>query len=131
MCGKRFAHLGSHLWHRHGVLSRDYKEEFDLPFTMSLIGSEVKRKKQEHFEEHREEYVKNLLKGGKKYQFKKGDRKGEGRRVSESERKKLIERIEGVNKKKKGKLESCPVCKMTFFHLESHLFNKHRLLKIK
>jgi hypothetical protein len=126
ICGKVFQHLGSHLFHGHGVTAREYKEEYGLPYNMALISDEVYRKKSEAFNERREEYLKNLTKSGKKYQFKKG---ADGhRRISEYEKKRYVARILDVNKRKK-KMEACLVCKMTFNHMESHLYNKHGLLK--
>jgi len=129
ICGKKCKHLGAHLWHAHGVLAREYKEEFGLPFKMSLISKEVMAKKSEAFEKDREKYIKNLAKAGAKYQFKKGQ--SGYRRVSEYEMKKVIARINDVNAKKKSTLTPCPVCNMQFNHMESHLFNKHGLIQVK
>ncbi|HEC32778.1 MAG TPA: hypothetical protein ENI63_00780 [Candidatus Kaiserbacteria bacterium] len=128
LCGKLYDHLGSHIWHGHHITAREYKEEFELPYNMSLISHSVYLKKSEAFEKHREKYVKNLLKNGKKYQFKKGC--SGVRRISQHERNTILERIEKVNKSKR-KLILCPVCRMKFYHLESHLFNKHKMLSVK
>lgn len=127
ICGRVFRHLGSHLWHRHGVLAKEYKEEYGLPFREALISTDIYEKKRNKFELDREKYLKNLLRGGKKHQFKKGN--SGVRRVSALERQRFIKRIEGVNKRK-GKLLPCPVCRMKFYHIESHLFNKHRLIRV-
>lgn len=127
ICGKLFNHLGSHIWHKHKVLTREYKTEFGLPYKMTLITSEIKQKKQDAFEENRDVYVANLKKAGKKYQFVKG-RTGQ-RRISEHERKTTLERIENYNANQRP--EKCPVCNMIFEHLDSHLANKHKLLRIK
>ena len=127
MCGRRFKHLGSHLWHGHQVLAREYKEEFGLPYNTALISNEIKAKKQVAFEEYREKYVKNLIRAGKKYQFRKGHTGL--RRISEQERVTIVKRIKEVNKRKKV-LQPCPVCKIQFNHLESHLYNKHKLIKV-
>ena len=128
ICGKRYDHLGSHIWHGHKITAREYKEEFGLPYNIALISDTIEQKKSAAFEKHREKYVKNLLKNGKKYQFKKG-RLGI-RRISQHERDVIMKRIRNVNKNKK-ELVSCPVCKMKFNHVESHLFNKHQMLLIK
>ena len=122
ICGKKYSHLGSHIAHGHKMLARDYKIEFELPYNTSLISSEVKLKRQEAFELHREKYLKNLFKDGEKYRFKKG-RTGQ-RRISQGERTTFIKRINEVNKNRQP--EQCPVCKMVY----SHLYNKHKLLKI-
>lgn len=127
ICYKKYSHLGSHIRHKHKILAREYKEEFGLPYKMALISNEIYLKKKEAFEKDADKYLANLKKG-KKNQFKKGHTGL--RRISEHERKVNLERILAVNKKKK-KLEQCPVCKMLFNHVESHLANKHKLLKIK
>lgn len=127
ICGKEYFHLGSHIWHAHKIRAREYKEEFGLPYNMALITSEIKIKKQEAFEEHRDKYMQNLLKAGKKYYFVKG-RTGQ-RRISENERKTILTRINEVNANRKP--EPCPVCKMIFDNVASHLANKHKLLIIK
>jgi len=83
ICGKRFNHLGSHIWHRHKITAREYKEEFGLPYKMALISTEVKLKKQDAFEKDREKYLVNII-NNKKWQFKKG--KSGIRRISQRER---------------------------------------------
>jgi len=129
ICAESFNHLGSHIFHKHGITAREYKEEFSLPFKMALISEQVYQKKKDAFEEHREKYLKNLTESSKQYQFKKGQ---DGhRRISDHERTVICERIKGVNEKRKGKLEPCPICKTQFEHLASHLFNKHHLIQVK
>ena len=128
ICGKRYDHLGSHIWHGHKITAREYKGEFELPFKMALISDTLRDKKRIAFQKHREKCLKNLLKGGKKYRFKKGH--SGVRRISEHERKVLLARILDINKRKE-KLELCPVCRMKYNHLESHLFKKHKMLLIK
>lgn len=127
ICGKSFNHLGSHIWHGHKILAKEYKEEFGLPYKMALISSEVKLKKQDAFELRRDEYLENLKKGGTDHQFVKGQT-GQ-RRISKQERETNLERIKNYNAERKP--EPCPVCHMVFDHLDSHLANKHKLLRIK
>lgn len=126
ICGMKYKHLGSHLWHTHKILARDYKERFGLPYNYSLISETVKEKKHDHWEENKDKYIKNLTKVGSKYQFKKG-RTGQ-RRISQKERETILKRILEVNKNRKP--EQCPVCKMIFKNVNSHLYNAHKLLKI-
>jgi len=128
ICKKRYHHLGSHIWHGHHILAREYKEEFELPFKIALISDTIYEKKRLAFEEHRERYLKNLTVSGKKYQFKKGH--SGVRRISQHEREIIVERILKVNKSK-SRLEQCAVCRMKFNHLESHLYNAHKLISIK
>ena len=97
---------------------------FGLPYNEALISMEIYLKKKEAFEKRKAYYLKNLKKG-KKYLFKKG--RGKSRRISESERKRLIKRIKEINKNRK--LELCPICKLKYYNLDSHLFNKHKLLR--
>ena len=125
ICNKLFRHLGSHIARGHKMTARAYKTEFELPWNMPLITQEIIEKKRIAFELDREKYLKNL---SKKYQFKKG--KNGHRRISATEREKFIKRMAEVNKRH-GKLQQCPVCRMKFNHLESHLYNKHQLLKVK
>ena len=126
ICGRSFKHLGSHLWHGHHVLAREYKEEFGLPYNMSLITDEIKEKKSDATLHWKETFKENF-KNSKKYQFKKG--KPGIRRISQHERETILARINEVNKKRKP--EPCPVCKMIYPNVDSHLANKHKLLRIK
>lgn len=127
ICNKSFHHLGSHIFHGHGITAREYKTEFELPYKMALISDEIWKKKHDAFEKDREKYLVNLKKEGKKYQFKKGHT-GQ-RRISQHEREVNLKRILSVNKNRRP--EKCPVCKMIFDNVDSHLANKHKLLKIK
>ena len=125
ICGKTFDHLGSHLWHGHHILARDYKKEFGLPYKMSLISDEIKEKKRKATLLYEPTFKKNF-KGSKKFQFKKG--KTGQRRISQHERRVILARINEVNKNRKP--EQCPVCNIIFDNVASHLATKHKLLKI-
>lgn len=121
-CGKDFAHLGSHLWHKHKVKARQYKEEFGLDYKFALISDEVRTKKQERFEERRDYYLKNLRKEGKKWYFRKG--RSNRQRFSEQSMDRARQNLQWIEEHKSGE---CPVCKMKFEHLTSHLYNGHGL----
>jgi hypothetical protein len=125
ICKKRFNHLGSHIWHKHKIKAREYKQEFGLPYRMALISESIYQKKKIAFEKNREYYLKNI--SNPIYRFKKGHT-GQ-RRISQRERITFIEQIKKVNKNRKP--EQCMVCKMIFDHLDSHLIMKHKLLRIK
>jgi len=125
-CNKDFDHLGSHLWHGHKVKARDYKTEFGLDYNFPLISDKVKKKKQLRFEERREYYLKNLKDGSKKWQFKKG--KSNRQRFSEQSMDRARTNLNWINENKSG---TCPVCKMEFEHLTSHLYNAHGLQHAK
>lgn len=122
LCNKEYSHLGSHIWHAHKMLARDYKTMFELPWKMSLITEEIKEKKRLAFDP---ETLKNLT---REHSFVKGH--SGHRRISEHERRVIVERINNVNVTMKGKFEQCPVCKMKFQHLKSHLYNKHNLISV-
>lgn len=125
ICGGRYRHLGSHIWHAHKILANEYKMEFGLPLNYSLIDEGIKLLKQEDWQKHKKKYLKNLAKG-KKFQFRQGKRMIKGYWSAQCKRRSLINLIT-VNRRNK-RLKSCPVCKMKVFHLESHLYNKHKLL---
>jgi len=127
ICGKKYRHLGSHLWHGHGILAKDYKEKFGLPYQEALITENIYWKKKNHFEKHRRKYLNNFLKAGNVHRFRKGDKFP--RRISEAERKRVLKRILDENKKRK-KSVACVVCRIKYLHIESHLYNKHRLIKV-
>lgn len=126
ICGGKFNHLGSHIWHKHKIKTIDYKKEFGLPLNFALISRKVLEKKQARFEENREYYLSNLTKG-KDYQFKKGVSMPKCQYRSESSVMRAISNLEKMNK---GRLEKCPVCGLFFNKLDSHLYNKHRLLRV-
>jgi len=128
ICKKTFKHLGSHIYHKHKMLARDYKERFELPYNLGLVTEDIRDKQKKANARNWEQNRKNLVVVGKKYQFKKG-RTGQ-RRISMHEREKFMERILNVNIKHEIKLEKCPVCKMQYKHLDSHLCVKHKLLRV-
>lgn len=105
------------------MLARDYKAKFELPYRDALITDEIKEKK------HRKAmkikiWEKNFV-GAEKYQFKKGH--SGYRRISREERKRYLARIEEVNQRHQS-FRPCPVCRIKYKHMESHLFNKHGLI---
>lgn len=123
ICGKEFLHLGSHIWHRHKILAKDYKAQFGLDYKFPLISPSVKRKKQIAFEEDREKYLKNLLVGGIKHQFKKGH-KPNRQYISEQSKDRLRVQSANIKVQLKG---LCPVCNIGFDNVDSHLHMKHGL----
>lgn len=125
ICNKIFKHLGSHVWHKHKVLSRDYKMEFGLDIKTALVTEDIKEKQKEHSRKWKT-YVGNF-KGSKKYQFKPGARY-KSQYISPQQRKRILINLVKMNKKKK---EHCPVCNIIFDAVDSHLFNKHKLLRVK
>ncbi len=125
ICNKLFKHLGSHLWHKHKVLSKDYKMEFGLDINTALVTSDISDKQKEHSRKWKT-YEGNF-KGSKKYQFKPGARY-KSQYISPITRKRMLINLVKMNKKKK---EHCLVCNIIFSAVDSHLFNKHKLLRVK
>lgn len=72
ICEKRFNHLGSHLWHKHKIKAKEYKEQFGLNYNQPLISQEIHDKKSKHWQENEEKYTKEFKRNLTKYQFKKG-----------------------------------------------------------
>jgi len=125
ICKNRYEHLGSHLWHKHHIKSREYKRLFNLDYNYPLISEKVRVKKQVAFNKDREKYLKNL--DTDKFRFKK--RIQNRKYFSRQSLIKAVKTLEQENKSRKK--ETCPVCNLKYLHLDSHLFNKHKLLRAK
>lgn len=121
ICGKDCLYLGSHVFHAHKLIAKSYKELYRLPHKLMLISPEVREKKQKAFNRDREKYLSNLSTDNS---FKKGSKGRFKTYTSDFERKNKIKNI--LCRKIKG---ICPICKTSFEHLNSHLFNKHGLIK--
>lgn len=123
ICHNEYKYLGSHIWHKHRQKAKFYKGIFNLDYSLPLMSEEVRIKKQIAFNKHRKKYLKNFA-NSEKYRFKKGQQK----RFYFSEQ--SISRYKKqLNAMKNAGL--CYVCGMKFQHLYSHLFEKHKLLRIK
>lgn len=127
-CGKICSHLGSHLWHKHKVLAKDYKEEFGLPHNFSLISQVVYQKKAEKFQARKEEFLANLIKGGTKSRFVKGQKMPKNQYRSQTAIENCLKNLKAINN---NQWENCPVCNIKYKHLDSHLYNKHKLVRVK
>jgi len=126
ICNKEWDHLGSHL-KVHNITTREYKKKFGLPYRLSLTSQKVIDKKRKAQKKWLKLHKVDFAKAGKKHRFKKGHTNN-GRHRSKKEIEQAIENIKKENTKRQ-KLRNCPVCNMQFRHLESHLYNKHGLLK--
>ena len=126
ICGKYFKHLGSHVWHKHRMLARDYKRRFGLNYNHPLITSKIQEKMRDAFWNN-PKGLKNLKKG-RKYRFKKGVHKVQGY-ISAEKKRQIYLNLLKINKRKRW--ERCPICGIKYKHLASHLYNKHKLLKVK
>lgn len=126
ICHREFNHLGSHIAKAHKILAKEYKMEFGLSIKTPLISDDVKLKKQIAFNENREEYLSNLLKSSKKYQFKKGQY------IKNYYSKQSIDNaISQLNKINNREETNCPFCNVKYSHIESHIYNAHGYLKMK
>ena len=125
ICNKNYRHLGSHIWHKHKMYAIQYKEKFGLDHKFSLIDEDIKEKKRKSFWKN-PTHIKNF-KNGVKYQFKKGKVPVKGYYSAQSKKRVYIQLIKMNNRKK----ERCPVCNMIFKNVDSHLYMKHNLLRVK
>lgn len=123
ICYNNYQHLGSHVYHKHGLLAKQYKKRFGLNYNTPLISEEIKQKKQKHYSENKEKYLKNL-RMGKDSTFP--IQKGEIRRTYFS--KEDIERCKNnLNKINNQTSLLCPFCEMKYKNLNTHLRIKHNL----
>ena len=127
ICFKRYEHLGSHIWHGHKITAREYKSMFGLPYNMSLISDEIKEKKSK-IASWQKTWIENFKKG-KKYRWK--PLKRPPIRITPFIKRKWIQSLLKKNEKMKTTYEQCPVCKIRYKHMESHLYNKHGLIFVK
>lgn len=118
---KTYAYLGSHVSHKHKISAKSYKEKFGLPHNLSLMDDVTLHKKQKAFNQRREYYLKNL---STKNSFKKGHLLRTTAYWSALE-------LKGLPLKFKDTSGLCHICGTKYDHLYSHLFNKHKLLKIE
>jgi hypothetical protein len=126
ICHKWFKHLGSHLWHRHGLKANDYKMEQGLDIKTPLVVPAITLKQKANVKKQ-PTWRKNFA-NSFKYQFKPGKRQ-KSQYVSPVSRKRALLEIIKYNKTRKP--ERCPVCHIIYNHLDNHLANKHKLLRIK
>jgi len=129
ICGQVFEHLGSHIWHGHKIKANEYKETYGMAHNLSLISSTVEKKKKERYEEHREKYLSNLYTHtALNNRFKVGDRQPM-KYIARRTREQNIKIIQKNNNDRTP--EQCPVCNKKYMALDSHLYNKHKLLRVK
>ena len=72
ICGKWFVQLGSHVVQIHGILAREYREEFKLEVKRGTVPDWFRKLKGDQALENGT--YKNIVKTGKKFWFKKGDK---------------------------------------------------------
>jgi len=124
ICHNTYKYLGSHIWHKHKLKAKEYKARFYLDYNLPLMDLETMEKKRKAFEENREKYLKNL---SRKTQFKKGKRYRNY--FSKQSINRFLEQLDVINKGSEA--EVCPVCNMKYENLSSHLYNKHKMIRVK
>jgi len=126
ICGKTFQHLGSHIARGHKITAREYKEKFGLKYNQPLISQEIYEKKSKHWHDNKDKYLKYAMENLVSHQFVKGH-SGQ-HRTSEQERKEIISRLDKINSREE---QMCEICRVKYKNLESHMYNKHKMLIIK
>jgi predicted transcriptional regulator len=71
ICGRYYTQVGSHIYLRHGITAREYREQFDLEVKRGITPPWYREMKGEQAIENGT--YKNL-KSGMKYRFKKGSK---------------------------------------------------------
>jgi hypothetical protein len=120
-----YKYLGSHISRKHRILVKEYKKTFGLPYNLSLMDDETMAKKKKAFNDRREYYLKNLNLDNNNFRFKKGNSR-KGKYFSKLEMQDITKRI-----LKDNNSWECPVCKMQFDHVWSHLANAHNLIRLE
>jgi len=72
ICKKWYYQVGSHIWQKHGLTAREYREEFDLPIKKGILPDWLRKLKGEQAIENK---TFENLKIGKKFWYKKGDKR--------------------------------------------------------
>jgi predicted nucleic acid-binding Zn ribbon protein len=100
ICGKWFIQLGSHIVQAHKMTAREYREHFNLEVKRGIVPDWFRKIKGDITLENKT--YKNIIKAGKKYWFKKGDKTlGRYKRSPITiERLKVLYRFKNKNNKK-------------------------------
>lgn len=81
VCGRWYRQVGSHIFQRHGMTAREYREEYELEVKRGLTRGSYRELKAEQVFENGT--VENLEQGAK-YRFKPGDKVPEYKRSPET-----------------------------------------------
>ncbi len=119
ICRKYYSHLGSHIYHAHGMFARDYKSRFGLDLKHALVTQEIHDKKSKTAN-WQKTWEKNFV-GAEKYRFKKGK---PNRTYFSAESK---DRNRRQSKELLAVRQPCPVCRIIFNNVHTHLREKHNL----
>jgi predicted transcriptional regulator len=72
ICGKWYIQVGTHIVQKHGMTAREYREEYNLPVRRGITPKWYRKKKGKIALKNK---TFENLKNGKKYRFKKGDKR--------------------------------------------------------
>lgn len=72
ICKRKFVQVGTHIYHRHGITAREYREEFGLDVRRGILPSYYREKKAQDARENGMPAM--LLEVGKRTRFKKGQK---------------------------------------------------------
>jgi hypothetical protein len=72
ICEKKFIRPLSHVWQKHGINHKEYKEQFGLDVQKGIATEEYKERMREHIKQNPHVILENLLIHGKKTRIKKG-----------------------------------------------------------
>lgn len=98
ICGKSFKKLMSHVHQKHGLSAREYKIEFGLETTKSIMCKEsIELARKRNLENYDKVVVQNLVSKGGETRFKKGNKGRTKDQVSEMTRQKLIKHIRQIS----------------------------------
>ena len=73
-CGKKFIRPASHVWQVHNLSARDYKKLHNLDVKRGIATEEYREHMRALAYQNKKKVIdQNLIEGGNKYRFKKGD----------------------------------------------------------
>jgi hypothetical protein len=99
ICGRAFRKLLSHVWQKHDMTKREYKEQFGLYTSKGLCAESTAEKLREAVKENYDLVVtENLIKEGVSTRYKEGHEGRTNEKVSPQLKKDLIERLPNKNK---------------------------------
>jgi len=106
ICNKWYVQVGSHIWNRHNMTAREYREQYGFDVKKGQLPEDYRKLKADQAIECGG--YKNLKKG-KKYWFKKGQ-EGPGKYTRSDETLERLKSIAGKHNPKKNSKGKCLVC---------------------
>lgn len=103
ICGRAYDKLMTHVNQKHGLSAREYKEQFGLDVSKSIMSLKSKDRARKPTIRNQAIIQKNLVEKGKKHRFKKGSKGRPKDKLSEQSKKRLQNQITNINKNKTKK----------------------------